>query len=305
MLREIRLFFSELDVLEVETPILGQCFGTDPAIEPFRTQFDGPGFPAGLSLYLQSSPEYAMKRLLASGSGPIYQVCKAFRQGEHGVRHNPEFSMLEWYRPGFDSRALMEETTSLCRRVLKQDLSAEHLEYRDAFLKHVGIDPLEASLELVQQCATRLVSGSPPELGDDRDAWLDLLMSHVIEPRLGNNKLTFVCHYPVSQAALARVNPDDPRTADRFELYYQGIELANGFHELTDSTLQRQRFELENETRSSNGQSQITLDDRLLDALEWGMSDCSGIALGLDRLLMLATGASSIKEVISFPLDRC
>ncbi len=305
MLARIRAFFAEQGVLEVETPLLGTAFGTDPAIEPLECRFAGPGFPDGLQMYLQSSPEFFMKRLLAAGSGPIYQVSKSFRNGEAGRRHNPEFSLLEWYRPGFELPELIGEVADLVRAVVADPPSrTRHAAYAELFAEILDVDPLAADAQTLQECAVsnHLLGAETLEL--DRDGWLDLLMSTFIEPHLGQGELTFVTDYPASQASLARLNRQDPRTAARFELYWKGIELANGFEELADAEEQSERFEQENCRRFSAGQRPMPVDDALLSALESGLPPCSGVALGLDRLLMCDLGRDDIDAVLSFSLAR-
>ena len=291
--------------MEVETPLCAGAPGTDPALEPLTTQYTGPGHPQGVTLYLQTSPEYAMKRLLAAGSGPIYQICKAFRDGESGRRHNPEFTLLEWYRPGFDHFRLMVEVADLVKACLKApDLDVESVSYQALFARELNIDPLAASVdELTAVARQRVPSATDLDLAE-RDAWLDLLMTSAIEPHLGQGRLTFVYDYPASQAALAKLNTSDPRVAARFELYYQGVELANGFHELSDATEQRKRFQTDNQTRLTRGQRTLPVDERLLSALQAGLPDCAGVALGIDRLLMLKLGLDNLEDVLGFPLNR-
>ena len=302
LLEKIRAFFRERGVLEVATPVLGAAAGTDPAIEPFETRYRGPGFDGGLALYLQTSPEFHMKRLLAEGSGDIYQVMPVFRQGELGARHNPEFTLLEWYRLGFDHHQLMEEVAELVNCCLAEARSLEKRTYSSLFQEQFGWDPLTVGQEKLQATAASL--GLEVEGLESRDQWLDLLVSMVIEPKLGRGKLTFVHDYPASQASLARLNPRDPRVACRFELYVEGVELANGFHELSDPVEQLARFEADNLERQRKGQQLLPVDNRLIAALERGLPDCSGVALGFDRLLMLSTGASCLSEVLSFPLHQ-
>lgn len=303
ILQQVRAFFAERGVMEVETPILSTAAITDPHLHSFTTRFIGPGHSEGLPLYLHTSPEFPMKRLLAAGSGPIYQLCKVFRQGEAGSRHNPEFTMLEWYRPGFDHHALMDEVEALVSPLLGLVERAEKVSYREAFIRHLQLDPLEATLEELQQCAAANgLSGFESEA--DRDLLLELLLSHRIEPELGKNRLCFLYDYPASQAALAQLNPDDSRVAERFELYYRGVELANGFHELADVVEQRQRFEAEREVRRAQGLESVPMDERLLAALEAGLPACAGVALGIDRLVMLAVGAESLDEVMAFTIDN-
>lgn len=306
MLARMRAFFAERGVLEVDTPVLSSAATPDPQLESLRTRYVGPGVAQGCELYLQTSPEFPMKRLLASGSGAIFQICKVFRDGEAGRLHNPEFTLLEWYRPGFTFAALMDEVSELVLRILPDDAiqaPIERLSYAAAFQRFLGLDPHQASLAEIQRCAGK--SGSVVGLATDtRDAWLDLLLSHHIAPQLGQDRLTFLFDYPASQAALARVRADAPPVAERFELFYQGIELANGFHELADADEQRERFERDLELRFRNGQAQVPLDERLLAALAAGLPDCSGVALGVDRLLMLALRLPSLEQVLTFPVDR-
>lgn len=304
LLASVRGFFRRAGVMEVETPLLAPAAGTDPAIEPLRSRYSGPGHADGLALFLQTSPEYHMKRLLAAGSGAIYQVCKACRDGEAGRRHNPEFTLLEWYRPGFDQYALMAEVAALVQVCLGRELPVAKRSYQSLFLDRYGIDPLEAGADELRSVALEAGVPGADGLALDKDGWLDLLLTHGIEPSLGRGELTFVTDYPASQAVLARLNPEDPRTAARFELYLDGLELANGFRELADAAEQRARFEADRAERARNGQPDIALDERLLAALAAGLPDCAGVALGLDRLLMLKLGVDDLDRVLAFSLDR-
>ncbi|MEW8507272.1 MAG: EF-P lysine aminoacylase EpmA [Candidatus Thiodiazotropha sp.] len=305
MLEGIRRFFRRIGVLEVETPVCSRYAATDPAIESIRTRYRGPGAAQGLDLYLHTSPEFPMKRLLAAGSGPIYQICKVFRDGEYGSRHNPEFSLLEWYRPGLDYHQLMQEVAQLVNGLTAQPLPVERFSYAALFEHYLGLNPHLASQARLRQCAiTQGVSGADQLAIEDRDGWLDLLMSHLIEPRLGRGGMTFVYDYPASQAALARVREEATPVAERFELYIQGIEIANGFQELTSAEQQRRRFTDENHRRQQTGQSRVPIDETLLAALAAGMPECSGVALGLDRLLMVLTGTADIRRVVTFDLSR-
>lgn len=305
LLRTIRSFFWQAGVMEVETPLCASAPGTEPALEPLKTRYTGPGHPCGLVLYLQTSPEYAMKRLLAAGSGPIYQICKGFRDGESGPRHNPEFTLLEWYRPGFDQFELMGEVADLVKLCLDaSDLEVELVSYQALFRRELGIDPLASTDYEVAEAIRHWVPGTTDPAGDERDTWLDLLMITAIEPRLGQGRLTFVYDYPASQAALARLSRSDKRVAERFELYHQGVELANGFNELCDAAEQRKRFQADNRARRSRGMQELPVDERFLCALRAGIPDCSGVALGLDRLLMLRLGLDALDDVIAFPLAR-
>ena len=342
VLAKIRAFFADRDVLEVETPLLGSAPVTDLHLAALSTRYRGPGCDDGRRLWLQTSPEFAMKRLLAAGSGPIYQMGKAFRDGEAGSRHNPEFTILEWYRPGWDHHRLMDEVEELLEVVLFRDggsgnprsagvrarprsrtrdrhwlptgedgsrraqraSNGERITYSEAFQRHVGVDPHSVSIAELTGRACSLLGQAVPDLGDDRDGWLDLLLSHLVEPELGRGRPTFVHDFPASQAALARVRPGDSPVAERFEVWVEGIELANGYHELTDPTEQRRRFEADLAARRQRGLPEVPVDRRLFAALEHGLPDCAGVALGVDRLVMLAAGVERIDEVIAFPIDR-
>lgn len=308
LLAQIRAFFAARGVLEVETPALSAAAITDPHLASFNTCYSGPGSQHGRPLYLHTSPEFAMKRLLAAGSGCIYQIARVFRDGEAGSRHNPEFTLLEWYRVGFDHHRLMDEVAELVGMLLAGRLTLaepERLSYRQIFQHHLNLDPHRATVADLAACAeTRNISIPTGMPLDDPDPWLDLLLTHCVEPRLGSGRLTFVHDYPASQAALARLRPDDPPVGERFELYINGIELANGFHELGDTVEQRHRFAQENAARRAAGLPVMPVDEHLLAALEFGLPDCAGVALGFDRLVMLATRKTSLAEVLAFPLDR-
>jgi lysyl-tRNA synthetase class 2 len=293
LLATTRQFFSERGVLEVETPLLCSAGVTDPAIEPLTIDR---GVSITAPRYLQTSPEYAMKRLLAAHGEPIWQLARAFRDGEAGSRHNPEFTLLEWYRPGFSLEELMVEVIDLVAACLgKRPVQCRR--YRDLFREHLDLDPMTASDDAVERLARARVDVGGIE--GDRDLWLDLLMSHLVEPQLEGACL--VHDYPASQAALARVEQvDGVAVARRFELYVDGLELANGYHELADATEQRRRFDADNRRRAACGQPEHPVDEYLLAALEHGLPDCCGVALGFDRLLMLATGVMDIREVQAF-----
>ncbi len=303
VLANIRSFFAERGVLEVETPVLGAATVTDINLQSLTSRFCGPGSPDGRNLFLQTSPEFHMKRLLAEGCGPIWQLCKAFRNGEAGRRHNPEFSILEWYRPGWDHHRLMDEMDDLLGVILGTQ-RGQRLTYAEAFHRHVGLDPHCASVDRLGDSARKLLGANAPNLGTDRDGWLQLLFSQVLEPTLGRGRPSFVHDFPASQAALARIRSGDPPLAERFEVFVEGVELANGFHELADPAEQRQRFESDIEARQRAGLPTPTPDDRLLAALEEGFPNCAGVALGVDRLVMLKAGVTDISEVIAFPIDR-
>ena len=301
ILHKIRTFFADRDVLEVDTPTLAAAPVTDLHLDSLRcTATFG---TERRDFYLQTSPEYAMKRLLAAGSGAIFQICKAYRDGEVGRLHELEFTMLEWYRPGFDHHALMDEMDALLGHVLEVG-PAERLSYGELFRRHLDIDPHHASVPELAETAKR--SGLDAEgMNDaDRDTWLQLLISLLIEPRLDGDVPTFVYDFPASQAALARIRDGEPPVAERFEVYFRGIELANGFHELADANEQRRRFEADLEARRQAGKEIVPIDEHLLAALDAGFPDCAGVALGVDRLVMLALGATEISAVVAFPKNR-
>jgi lysyl-tRNA synthetase class 2 len=306
LLGRIRQYFESEQVLEVDTPALSCAATTDPQLESFRTPYHGPGVRNGHTLYLHTSPEFPMKRLLAAGSGSIYQICKVFRDGEAGAHHNPEFTLLEWYRTGFDHLDLMDDIERMLHDVLDGILplaSVHHWTYRDLFVEFAGLDPFSATVtELANMLENR--HGLAPLGMQDAvlDDWLDLVMTHVIEPCLGSG-LVFVRDYPLSQAALARIRTGNPPVASRFEVYLNGIELANGFHELADAQEQRRRFAEDCARREQLGLPAVVMDERLLDGLAAGLPDCAGVALGLDRLLMVACGAASLSEVLAFPFE--
>lgn len=301
----IREYFSRTGAVEVETPICAASPAPDPALEQLTTVYTGPGAPQGRPLYLQTSPELAMKRLLAAGSGPIYQICKAFRDGERGRIHNPEFSLVEWYRPGFGMHELMDDVAGLVAEVLETSWPVERVAFGELFERELGLEPHLATDERIRECALdNRVSGADALPGLDRDAWLDLLLTHCLERKLGRGRMTFLFDYPASRASLARIRPGAPPVAERFELYLEGMEIANGFHELADEAEQRRRLVADNERRKAAGQEPVPLDERFLAALEQGLPDCSGVALGLDRLVMVALGSESIDEVLAFPVER-
>lgn len=280
---KIRAFFKANDVLEVETPLLGTASIPDPNIQSFETTW------LEKPLYLQTSPEFAMKQLLSKGSGCIFQLCKAFRNESAGRLHKPEFLMLEWYRVDMDYHALMREVEGLVKTILPSYQEAVYLSYQAAFEQHCGFNPHTASLETLKTFAS--TKKFDIDLGEDKDAWLDLILTHCIEPAFAKEDLLFIYDYPVTQAALAQVQDG---VAQRFELYVRGVELANGFHELQDAKEQRQRFEAENAARLVQGLSPVPLDEAFLTALDSGLPDCSGVALGVDRLLMFVLAKNSL-----------
>lgn len=306
LLARARDFFARRGVLEVDTPILSAAGTTDPNLHSYTAVSTAPGERASRR-YLHTSPEFAMKRLLAAGSGSIYQICKAFRGGEAGRRHNPEFTLLEWYRVGLGYHALMEEVAALITETLAGYRAVEppeRLSYRDAFLRYAGVDPHEAAAAALAATAKKHGIAVARLTLEEREAWRDLLLTHVVEPNLGRGRPTFLYDYPASAAALARVRQGVPAVAERFELYWEGVELANGFQELTNAQEQRARFEQDRSIRRHRGFTTVPPDERLLAALEHGLPACSGVALGFDRLLMFAAGRDAITDVIAFPADR-
>ncbi len=303
ILHSIRAFFSSRGVLEVDTPAMSHATVTDVHLHTFRTEFVGPGFAKGRELHLMTSPEFHMKRLLAAGSGCIYQISKAFRNEENGRYHNPEFTMLEWYRVGFDHHQLMDEMDALLQQVLHCS-AAERMTYQQAFLNQLNVCPLEASMAELKVAAASLGLSDIAEPEQDRDTLLQLLFSVGVEAKIGQSVPAFVYDFPASQAALAKINREDERVADRFEVYFQGIELANGFHELDNPQEQLARFEQDNQKRLEMGLKPQPIDYHLIAALEAGLPECAGVALGIDRLIMLALGCDHIDKVTAFPFPR-
>ena len=299
LLMQARSFFGERGVLEVDTPVVVNAPVTDVHIHSAEVRFPGVESP----YFLHTSPEYAMKRLLASGSGDVFQICHVVRGLERGKLHNAEFTLIEWYRLGFSLETLMHEVRDLALHLLADGRPTEYLSYREAFLRELSLDPLDASLAQLQSAARDAGFESAADTSD-RDELLDALMATHVGPRLGLGSLCFVHRYPASQAALAQLDSTDPRCALRFELYGEGIELANGFKELASSTEQRARFEEDQARRRSRGLPTPPIDERLLAALAAGLPDCSGVALGFDRLAMLALGAPHIDAVLPFPIER-
>jgi len=304
MLATIRQFFADRNVMEVDTPALSQATVTDVHLQSFSTTFVGPGFADGQRLYLQTSPEFHMKRLLCAGSGAIYQLCKSFRNEESGRYHNPEFTMLEWYRPDFDHLDLVNEVDQLLQLTLNTP-PCETKTYQQDFIELTGIDPLSTTLERLQSYAMDNDLGDFAAAETSVDTLLQLIFCFVIEPKIGQQRPIAIINFPASQAALARIDTQDKRVAQRFEFYYRSIELANGFHELSDANEQLNRFEQDNVQRQAQGAKAQPIDAHLIAALGFGLPDCAGVALGIDRLLMLATNQSHINQVIGFDVTRC
>ena len=307
LLSKLRAFFADKDIFEVQTPILSQAGNPEPSIETFVTQQHENSKHIIQPSFLNTSPEFAMKRLLAAGCGSIYQITSAFRQDEQGKRHNPEFTLLEWYRLDFDHHALMGEVNALLRFVAEDFLKLERSQfysYQDAMVKFADVNPFNASNE---ELKTATEKAGIDVVGMDnapRDSWLDLLMSQVVEKNLPLNCPVFIYDYPTSQAALAKIRNETPAVAERFELYINGMELANGFHELSDAKEQAERFKKQQLQRKELGLRGIPADYHLIEALKYGLPECAGVAIGLDRLLMVLSGAEHINEVLTFPFDR-
>jgi len=298
--RLIRAFFFERRVLEVETPILSAAGNTEPNIDSFTTSFHGHVDAGARERWLRTSPEYPLKRLLAAGVGDCYELGRVFRNGEAGGRHNPEFTMLEWYRVGQDHRQLAAEVVDLVQAAVAlvgRQAAVQVCSYRQLFGDMLGLDPLTAPIEALQQplAGSRL----DPE-GLTRDDWLDLLITHRMQPAFPRDRITVIHDYPASQCALARIRREDPPVAERFELYLGPYELANGYHELNDAAEQRARFERDNAVRRGRGLREVPIDEPLLAVLD-AMPDCAGVALGIERLLMCLAGTDAIADVLAFP----
>jgi lysyl-tRNA synthetase class 2 len=299
----IRRFFAERGVLEVETPILSQAGNSDPNIESFESAFHGHVDAGPGRRWLRTSPEYPLKRLLAAGIGSCYELGRVFRDGESGRLHNPEFTMLEWYRVGWTHHQLMDECAGLVREAMQlvgRSVSVRETSYRQLYRDQFGFDPLTAGEGELR--APLAVFGLDDQ-GLTRDDWLDLLMTHLIQPGFQEDRVLLVYDYPKSQAALARVRTGDVPVAERFELYLGQVELANGYHELGDPVELRERFARDLSRRRKRGAPEPALDERLLDALP-GMPDCAGVALGVDRLLLAMLGREHIADVLAFPFER-
>ncbi|PPD31391.1 MAG: EF-P lysine aminoacylase GenX [Methylomonas sp.] len=306
LLAAIRQFFAQRDVLEVETPLLCRATGTDPNLDFFTSQFHSP--PHYSTLFLQTSPEFAMKRLLAAGSGSIYQICKAFRNGEAGRFHNPEFTILEWYRVGFDLQQLMDETAELLLSLLRNSmppLSIRQTSYQQMFAEVTGLDALAFDRsDYADFAKAHNLVDADGLCRDDHALWLDFLFSHCVQTVMPKQVVFLVYDYPAIQSSLARLNRQDARTSERFEVFINGIELGNGFFELSDAAEQSARFEREIGYRQQQGLPAVVKDQLFLDALQSGLPDCSGIAIGIDRLLMIVSGCQTIEQVLAFPISN-
>jgi lysyl-tRNA synthetase class 2 len=299
----VRRFFAERGVLEVETPVLSAAGNTDPNIQSLSLDFVGPKAAGEPRRWLRTSPEFALKRLLAAGVGDCYELGRVFRDGEAGRRHNPEFTMLEWYRVGWDHHRLMDETAELLKAAMAlvgRRASVREFSFRQLYQERFGFDPFTAPEEVLR--SPLQVFDIDPR-GLTRDDWLDLLMTHLIQPSIPPSRILLVYDYPASQCALARLRPGEPPVAERFEAYLGPLEIANGYHELGDATEQRTRFHADVARRQARGAAAPPLDERLLAALP-KMPACAGVALGVDRLLMALAGTDRIADVLAFPFDR-
>ena len=306
VLGDIRRFFLVRAVLEVETPLLSHSSGTDPQLDFFTTDYCSP--PLRHTLFLQTSPEFAMKRLLAAGSGSIYQIGKAFRNGESGRFHNPEFTLLEWYRVGYTLPQLMDEIAELMAVLFGSRRSlgtAQRFSYQEIFYQYTNLNPLDFSYQ--DYCAYAQHNHMPEAVsicGHDHALWLDFIFSHKVQPQLGENAVCMVHGYPACQSSLARINEYNSQITDRVEVFIEGIELGNGYYELINAAEQDRRFDQEIAIRQQKKSSVAVKDKHLIAALAAGLPACSGMAIGLDRLLMLLTNTASIDDVLNFPVHR-
>ena len=317
LLARVRQFFAERNFLEVETPILSADVTVDRQLDPMSTILaDDPRQPnVGRQLWLQTSPEFSMKRLLAAGATAIYQITRAFRNGEIGSLHNPEFTIVEWYRTGDDMAAAVALLSDFCRALLNTP-AATQISYENAFQQYLQVNPHTASPAQLRTVAEQRGINVPAQFDEDRDQWLNLLLAECVEPHLGQAAPTILYDYPASQAALAKVRnetlspnvpssaPSTIKVAERFELYVRGVELANGYHELLDAAELRRRSAAANAARVADGKPALPEESRLLAAMQAGLPASSGVALGFDRLVMLAAGAKTLAEVLAFPIDR-
>jgi len=296
---KIRQFMADRKILEVETPVLSHAPVTAVQLESFRSEYSSPQTSSGNILYLQTSPEYAMKRLLASGTGAIYQISKVFRNEEQGKLHNPEFTMLEWYQPDYDHHQLMREL-ELFLNLFGMN-HCEKASYAEVFLEHTGLNPHTCDTNDLKSVAQQHGLSSTLE---ERSGFLDFIFSCKITSTLGNTRPLLIYDYPTCQCALAKLSDGMPKVAERFELFINGMEIANGFNELTEAEEQLARFEQELALRKKEKRLDLPIDHLFLDALKQGLPDCAGVAVGIDRLLMALTGVNDIREVLAFPIER-
>jgi lysyl-tRNA synthetase class 2 len=301
----LRKFFHSSGFSEVHTPVLSRDCVVDRHIDPISLPSTALAIADlnGQTYYLQTSPEFCMKRMLAAGATRIYQIAQVFRSGERGSYHNPEFTMVEWYRVGDDLDAAVELLSQLLQAIIP-GCQPKRLSYRDAFLQDAGLCPLESSVAMLASAASQHSLAVDANWSSDRDDWLNLLFSEIIQPRLGHSHPTIITDYPASQSALARLSEKDSRVAQRFELFMAGIELANGYHELLSANELAERNQIVNRQRCRDGKPTLPAESQLLEAMRAGLPACSGCALGLDRLLMVIGKAQSIDQVIAFPIER-
>ncbi|RUO73775.1 elongation factor P--(R)-beta-lysine ligase [Idiomarina seosinensis] len=306
LMGQVRQFFEQRDVLEVDTPTLARAGVTDLYLENLTSRLAAGADGQPMTLHLQTSPEFALKRLIAQHHIDVYQLSHVFRDDEIGRFHNPEFSLLEWYRLGLDTQQLIQEISELLTETTAAP-PVQALSYQQAFIHYCEADPLTADgiAAIHQQLLARDDTQQWMQQESDTDTILQVAFNLLVEPRLDEKTPIAITNFPASQAALAQLSEDDPRVAHRFEIYYQGVELANGYKELTDATAQQQRFEHDNRRRQEQGKPVKQLDFALIEALKHGLPDCSGVALGFDRLLMIALGAKHIKEVLPFSIESC
>ena len=307
VLRKLRRFFDDRDFFEVETPLLSHDIVIDRHLHPVgipKNQITGVDSNSNELLWLQTSPEFGMKRLVASGAAAIYQIGKAFRRSETGEMHNPEFTMLEWYRVGDNLKTGMDLLAELIEEILKQP-KTKRVSYRQIFLQHVGVDPFSCAVSDLKSVATEHgITIEMPCEASARDEWLNLILSRLIEPKLGFDGGVIIYDWPASQAALAVIRQEEIPVAERFEIYVRGVELANGYHELLDADELARRNSVVNQERLKDGQPLLPEESRLLHAMRAGLPACAGVAVGVDRLILLALGMERINEVIAFPIDR-
>ncbi len=305
VVRSIRSFFDQRNFFEVETPTISHDIVVDRYLHPIgvtKSDLTGRAGDSDQRLWLQTSPEFGMKRLVAAGAVAIYQICKAYRRDEIGRIHNPEFTMLEWYRAGDDLVTGMDLLAELVETILDTP-KTERLSYREAFKKFADIDPFESSIESLQN-TVRTASVTVELEGESRDDYLNVILSEIVEPNLGVGAPTIIYDWPASQAALAMVRDDEHSVAERFEIYVNGVELANGYHELLEARELSRRNSINNQMRVKDGNQLLPEGSRLLDAMRKGIPQCAGVALGVDRLVMLALGAKSVSEVMAFTIDN-
>jgi len=299
MMRRIREYFDAVDVLEVDTPALSPYAVSDTQIESFEI---ASSLVSQRPMFLHTSPEFCMKRLLCAGYPDIFSICRVFRDGESGRRHQPEFTLIEWYRRELGLRKIIDDTLNMIRAALTTTILTEdpvQIDYRDSFLKVANVDPLTASIEELAHAA-HADDNLRQSVGEERNDWLDLILATRVAPAFDQDRLTVLRHYPASQAALARLCPDDPRVADRFEVFFGPAELANGYVELTDTDEQSRRIQQDNEDRRRRGRRIRPYDTTFLAALQSGLPACAGVAVGFERLQMIHDGSDDIRDVISF-----